>query len=296
METAQTFPRQAALLPVKLRNTRALWLVLIIMALLASLSLLFARGAMRLSSDWQTQLSDTISVQIILDSASDWDAQTEAARTALLDALPGADIEIVSQSDAKKLLQPWLGNTALPEDLVVPALLQVSGIELSNDRIKNTLDPLGLRTNIDDNSRYADALTVTTRKLLFVSLSVLALILMTGVCINIFATRAAMTAQKEIIRVLVQVGASDKFISNLFIRQAALRGCLGAFIGIAIAGAIWLLLSVFDDWFGLAWTGLAPVLVDIFWLVLLGFVFTLICAVAAGMTSWRQLSFERDRL
>lgn len=296
METAQTFPRQAALLPVKLRNTRALWLVLIIMALLASLSLLFARGAMRLSSDWQTQLSDTISVQIILDSASDWDAQTEAARTALLDALPGADIEIVSQSDAKKLLQPWLGNTALPEDLVVPALLQVSGIELSSDRIKNTLDPLGLRTNIDDNSRYADALTVTTRKLLFVSLSVLALILMTGVCINIFATRAAMTAQKEIIRVLVQVGASDKFISNLFIRQAALRGCLGAFIGIAIAGAIWLLLSVFDDWFGLAWTGLAPVLVDIFWLVLLGFVFTLICAVAAGMTSWRQLSFERDRL
>ena len=296
METAQTFPRQAALLPVKLRNTRALWLVLIIMALLASLSLLFARGAMRLSSDWQTQLSDTISVQIILDSASDWDAQTEAARTALLDALPGADIEIVSQSDAKKLLQPWLGNTALPEDLVVPALLQVSGIELSSDRIKNTLDPLGLRTNIDDNSRYADALTVTTRKLLFVSLSVLALILMTGVCINIFATRAAMTAQKEIIRVLVQVGASDKFISNLFIRQAALRGCLGALIGIAIAGAIWLLLSVFDDWFGLAWTGLAPVLVDIFWLVLLGFVFTLICAVAAGMTSWRQLSFERDRL
>lgn len=296
METAQTFPRQAALLPVKLRNTRALWLVLIIMALLASLSLLFARGAMRLSSDWQTQLSDTISVQIILDSASDWDAQTEAARTALLDALPGADIEIISQSDAKKLLQPWLGNTALPEDLVVPALLQVSGIELSSDHIKNTLDPLGLRTNIDDNSRYADALTVTTRKLLFVSLSVLALILMTGVCINIFATRAAMTAQKEIIRVLVQVGASDKFISNLFIRQAALRGCLGAFIGIAIAGAIWLLLSVFDDWFGLAWTGLAPVLVDIFWLVLLGFVFTLICAVAAGMTSWRQLSFERDRL
>ena len=296
METAQTFPRQAALLPVKLRNTRALWLVLIIMALLASLSLLFARGAMRLSSDWQTQLSDTISVQIILDNASDWDAQTEAARTALLDALPGADIEIVSQSDAKKLLQPWLGNTALPEDLVVPALLQVSGIELSSDRIKNTLDPLGLRTNIDDNSRYADALTVTTRKLLFVSLSVLALILMTGVCINIFATRAAMTAQKEIIRVLVQVGASDKFISNLFIRQAALRGCLGAFIGIAIAGAIWLLLSVFDDWFGLAWTGLAPVLIDIFWLVLLGFVFTLICAVAAGMTSWRQLSFERDRL
>ena len=296
METAQTFPRQAALLPVKLRNTRALWLVLIIMALLASLSLLFARGAMRLSSDWQTQLSDTISVQIILDSASDWDAQTEAARTALLDALPGADIEIVSQSDAKKLLQPWLGNTALPEDLVVPALLQVSGIELSSDHIKNTLDPLGLRTNIDDNSRYADALTVTTRKLLFVSLSVLALILMTGVCINIFATRAAMTAQKEIIRVLVQVGASDKFISNLFIRQAALRGCLGALIGIAIAGAIWLLLSVFDDWFGLAWTGLAPVLVDIFWLVLLGFVFTLICAVAAGMTSWRQLSFERDRL
>ncbi len=296
METPQTLPRQAALLPVKLRNTRALWLVLIIIALLASLSLLFARGAMRLSSDWQTQLSDTISVQIILENASDWDAQTNAARTALLDAVPGADIEIVSQSEAKTLLQPWLGNTALPEDLAIPALLQVSGLELSTDKIKTTLDQLGLRTNIDDNSRYADALSVTTRKLLFVSLSVLTLILLAGVCVNIFATRAAMTAQKEIIRVLVQVGASDRFISNLFIRQAALRGCLGAFLGIAIAGALWLFLSIFDDWFGLAWTGFSPALLDIFWLVVLGIIFTIICAFAAGLTAWRQLGYERDRL
>jgi len=296
METPQTLPRQAALLPVKLRNTRALWLVLIIIALLASLSLLFARGAMRLSSDWQTQLSDTISVQIILENASDWDAQTNAARTALLDAIPGADIEIVSQSEAKTLLQPWLGNTALPEDLAIPALLQVSGLELSTDKIKTTLDQLGLRTNIDDNSRYADALSVTTRKLLFVSLSVLTLILLAGVCVNIFATRAAMTAQKEIIRVLVQVGASDRFISNLFIRQAALRGCLGAFLGIAIAGALWLFLSIFDDWFGLAWTGFSPALLDIFWLVVLGIIFTIICAFAAGLTAWRQLGYERDRL
>jgi len=62
-------PQEAPLLPTRLRNARALWVVLIIMALLAGCALLFARGSMRLSGDWQSQLSNTLTVQVILESA-----------------------------------------------------------------------------------------------------------------------------------------------------------------------------------------------------------------------------------
>jgi len=105
-----------------------------------------------------------------------------------------------------------------------------------------------------------------------------------------------MTAQKEIIRVLVQVGASDKFIARLFIGQAFRRGALGAAIGLSLAVLLWLALSITSDWGGLGWTAISPGLKDIFWLVGLGIIFALICAAAAGLTSVRQLAFERKRL
>jgi len=62
-------PQEAALLPRRLRNARALWIVLIIMAMLAGCALLFARGSMRLSGDWQSQLTDTLTVQIMLENS-----------------------------------------------------------------------------------------------------------------------------------------------------------------------------------------------------------------------------------
>lgn len=289
-------PQEAPLLPGKLRNARALWVVLIIMAILAGCALLFARGSMRLSNDWQRQLSDTLTVQIMLDDAAAWDSSTSLARTALGDAFPGADIAIVPQSEARALLQPWLGNAALPDSLPVPGLINVTGENLAVQQAQSALDAAGLSVNIDDNTRYADQLDGTARRLVSIGISTLVLILLAGLAVNIFATRAGMTAQKEIIRVLVQVGASDKFIARLFVGQAFRRGAMGAAIGLGLSALLWLCLSIFGDWGGLGWTGFKPGSVDIIWLFGLGVVFAIICAAAAGLTATRQLAFERKRL
>lgn len=289
-------PQEAPLLPGKLRNARALWLVLIIMALLAGCALLFARGSMRLSGDWQTQLSDTLTVQVMLDDASAWDQDTKTARDTLVGVFPGADIEILPEAEARALLQPWLGNAALPENLPVPGLLNITGQDLNSRSAQTALDAAGLTTNIDDNTRYADQLSGTARRLVAIGLGTLILILIAGLSVNIFATRAGMIAQKEIIRVLVQVGASDRFIARLFIGQAFRRGAIGAIIGLALAALLWLCLSVLGDWGGLGWTGFRAGAVDVLWLVGLGIVFAVICAAAAGVTATRQLAFERKRL
>lgn len=293
---AGNIPPEAALLPKKLRNARALWIVLIIMALLAGCALLFARGSMRLSGDWQSQLSDTLTVQIMLESADDWAVQTETARSALAAALPGTDIDVLPQSEARELLKPWLGNAALPDNLAVPGLIGLTGGDMSLAHVKSTLDAAGVTANIDDNSRYANQLRGTARRLVGIGLGTLFLILLAGLSVNIFATRAGMTSQKEIIRVLVQVGASDKFIARLFIGQAFRRGAIGAAIGLGFAALLWLILSVMGDWGGLGWTGFTPGLIDIVWLIGLGTIFALICAAAAGVTATGQLAFERKRL
>ncbi len=289
-------PPEAPLLPGKLRNVRALWVVLIIMALLAGFALLFARGSLRLSGEWQTQLSDTLTVQVMLDDASVWEQQTKLARDTLGPVFPGADIEIISEAEARALIKPWLGNAALPENLPVPGLLNLTGQNLNVKTAQAALDAAGLSANIDDNSRYADQLRGTARRLVFIGLSTLFLILLAGLSVNIFATRAGMTAQKEIIRVLVQVGASDKFIAKLFIGQAFRRGAIGAAIGLALAALMWLCLSILGDWGGFGWPNFGAGAVDILWLLGLGAVFAVICALAAGVTATRQLAFERKRL
>lgn len=297
MSTSTTqAPQEAPLLPAKLRNARALWVVLTIMALLAGCALLFARGSMRLSGDWQAQLSDTLTVQVLLEDANDWEAQTTLARETLSTALPHADIAIVSKTEARALLQPWLGNAALPDSLPVPGLMNVTGADIDIATAKAALDSAGLATNLDDNSRYSNQLRGTARRLVGIGIGTLMLILIAGLSVNIFATRAGMTAQKEIIRVLVQVGASDKFIAKLFIGQAFRRGAIGAAIGLALSASLWFVLSLFGDWGGLGWTGVSAGLIDLIWLLLLGILFAVICAAAAGTTATRQLTFERKRL
>ena len=291
-----TPPNEAPLLPNKLRNVRALWVVLIIMALLAGCALVFSRGSMRLSNDWQSQLSDTLTVQVMLETAEDWEAQTALARESLSSALPGTDIAVLPQAEARALLQPWLGNAALPDNLPVPGLINVEGENLNAQAARSALEATGLTTNIDDNSRYADQLGRTARRFVSIGIGTLILMLIAGLSVNIFATRAGMITQKDIIRVLVQVGASDKFIARLFIGQAFRRGTMGAAIGLMLSALLWLLLSLLGDWGELGWTALHPGTIDILWLIGLGLFFALICGIAAGMTATRQLAFERRRL
>jgi len=289
-------PKEATLLPGKIRNARALWVVLIIMALLAGCALLFARGSMRLSGDWQTQLSDTLTVQVMLDDAEAWERDTNLARETLRDIFPAADIDVLPEAESKALLQPWLGNAELPKNLPVPGLINLTGPDLNPRTAQAALDEAGLTTNIDDNTRYADQLSGTARRLVSIGLGTLILILLAGLSVNIFATRAGMTAQKEIIRVLVQVGASDRFIAKLFVGQAFRRGAIGAIVGLTLAALLWLCLSLLGDWGGLGWTGFGAGAVDILWLIGLGALFAIICAAAAGVTAARQLAFERKRL
>lgn len=291
-----TVPQEAPLLPSKLRNARALWVVLIIMAMLAGCALLFARGSMRLSGEWQSQLSNTLTVQIMLETEDNWTTQTDLARTALAEALPGVDIDVLPQDEARELLQPWLGNAVLPDNLAVPALISLTGENMSLAHVQSTLDAAGIAANIDDNSRYANQLSGTAKRLVGIGLGMLGLILLASLAVNIFATRSAMTAQKEIIRVLVQVGASDKFVARLFVGQGFRRGLLGAALGLGFAALLWAALSVTGDWGGLGWTGISSSLIDILWLIGLGIIFAVICAAAAGATSVRQLAFERKRL
>ena len=101
--------------------------------------------------------------------------------------------------------------------------------------------------------------------------------------------------RRDVIRVLLQVGASDKFVTKLFIKQAGQRGLISGFIGVILGTAAALIARIRRN----ADTALLPDLTfnftDIFWLFLLALSLGMICALAAGFTSFRLLRQEHRR-
>lgn len=282
------------LLPRRIENARSLLFVLCIMALLAGLSLLFSRGTTRLSSDWQNQLTHSATVQIIHSSAETKDAQLQSALNILNDFMPAKNIEPLTDTQAQDRLKPWLGDVTLPVDMTIPSLVTLtSDNELPLADIKAALNQQGLMTHIDDHQRFAGGVKQTARRLVFLGMALLIILLGASLSMSIFATRASLSSQRDIIRVLVQVGASNKFVSKLFIQQAGKRALRAALIGLGAALICWALLSLIGISGDLGWSGLKPALGDFIWLSLLGALFVIICAAAAGLTAAQYLSRER---
>jgi len=286
------------LLSAQSDNARSLIIVLSIMAFLATLALLFSLSADRLRKNWQGELGRSATVQIMVDSPELRETKIETALNTLKAALPKSSITPLSQAQSQALLKPWLGNISLPDDLPLPALISLeleSGETVSPARLSAMLGEEGLIAEVDDHSRWSDQIGRSGRSLKAAALTLLALIFGAGIAVSGFATQAALSAQRDVIRVLVQVGAEDNFISKLFIRQAGMRGFKGGIIGVVLGAITAIFLSLRRS----AETALLPDLglhwSDGIFLILLIIGFVLICALAAGMTSYRLLRKERRR-
>lgn len=292
-------PTSQPLLSTQLDNARLLITVLAIMAFLATLALLFSLSADRLRKTWQGELGRSATVQIMIDSPELRETKIKTALDTLKTSLPEASITAMSQTQSENLLKPWLGNLELPEDLPLPALISVeltNGEVLSPPRLTAMLREEGLIAEVDDHSRWSDQIGRSGRGLRTAAIGLLILIFGAGIAVSGFATQAALSAQRDVIRVLVQVGAEDGFISKLFIRQAGIRGLKGGLIGVVLGTITAIFLSLrrtpetalLPD-LGLHWS-------DGIFLILLIIGFILICAFAAGFTSHRLLRKERRRI
>ena len=298
MASTDNTPEVYPLLNTRQDNARTLITVLAIMAFIASLALVFALSANRLKTDWQSDLSRSATIQVMLENSEVRDLKIKSALSILETQLPAASIKELSSDDSKALLRPWLGSVDLPDDLPIPALISVefpSAADLNIEALQSQLLAEGLIVDIDDHSRWSAQIKRTGRGLLASALAMLGLIFFACAAVSAFATQAALSAQRDVIRVLLQVGASDKFVTKLFIKQAGKRGLISGFIGVILGTIAALIARIRRN----ADTALLPDLTfgftDIFWLLLLALSLGVICSLAAGFTSFRLLRQEHRR-
>ena len=303
MDNNADIPNSYPLLDTRHDNARTLMSVLTIMAFLASLALVFALSAKRLQTNWQDELERTATLQVMIENPEVRDLKITSAMAILETEFPGASLKAIDNEEAKALLRPWLGSVDLPEDLPIPALIAIEfaasefdksdGLDIQN--LKSKLAAEGVIVDIDDHSRWSSQIRSTGRGLWISALALLSLIFFACAAVSAFATQAALSAQRDIIRVLLQVGASDKFVTKLFISQAGKRGLISGIIGVIIGAVICFLLRLRRNEETALLPDLTLNLSDIFWLLLLALTIGLLCALAAGLTSFRLLRQEHRR-
>lgn len=226
---------------------RALTLVVGIMTFLAALTL----GGVTLVEDaanaWLSDIAREVTIEVRpLDGVS-LEGELQKA-VALAQEFPGVSAaRSLSDTETRRLLEPWLGGGVDLAALPVPRLVIVS-VDDSGAFDAAALGDAVRRDvrggSVDDHAAWVDRLRTMADTMVVGGVAVLALVLVALGLSVVFATRAAMAGNKHIIEVLHFCGAEDGFIAREFQRHFLLLGVKGGAVGGGVAALLFAVLGV----------------------------------------------------
>lgn len=218
------------------------------MAFLTVFALALSLASGRIADRWASELAGAATLRINAP-AEQLAAQTEVALTVLSQTPGVASARALTIEEQAALLSPWFGPDLPPDTLPIPQLIEIVEGEPG-------LDSIGLQLRLgaevpgavlDDHSRWraplVDAAT-SLRRLGWIS------ILLIGgatAAMITLAANASLAANAQIIEVLRQVGARDRFIAGAFVRRFTFRALFGAAVGTVLGMTGVLLLPEASD-------------------------------------------------
>ncbi len=218
------------------------------MAFLAVFALALSLASGRLADRWASELAGAATVRINAP-ADQRAAQTEAALTVLQQTPGVASARALTTEEQAALLAPWFGPDLPLDNLPVPQLIEITEAEPG-------LDAAGLRLRLgaevpgavlDDHSRWREPLVDAAHSLRRLGwISILLIGGATAAMITL-AANSSLAANAQIIEVLRQVGARDRFIAGAFVRRFTLRALFGAAVGTLLGMSGVLLLPEASD-------------------------------------------------
>ncbi|MFV2093577.1 MAG: cell division protein FtsX [Hyphomicrobiales bacterium] len=228
-------PKPSPVIPADGIAGRPLFLVVTVMSYLASVTLGASLLVAGLISNWTADIAQEITVQIRPVDGVSIDTQVTTA-VQLLTATPGVNsADPISLEEAAALLEPWLGSGNVLEDLPIPRLIAVK-IDTENppdlDALAGRLDSEVEGATLNDHRRWQTGLRRMAASLQTIAWAVIVLVSGTTLSIIIFATRAAMAGNREIIEVLHLVGATENFIAFQIQKRFFVLGLVSGLIGV----------------------------------------------------------------
>ncbi len=207
------------------------------LAVLAIGALLMTSAAV---NNWTSQVASEVTVQISAADGVDVDGDTARAARILRDTPGISGATVVPAAEARRLLEPWLGKSAILDDLPIPQLINVSidkAIPPDLEGLRARLAAEVPSATLDTHRRWQAELISMAGTLTWLAIAVLSLIAGAAAVLVVYATRAAMEANREVLEVLYLAGARDSFISREVLWRFCLTGLKAGLIG-ALLGFI----------------------------------------------------------
>jgi len=230
--------RGAPLLPEAGAGGAPLTVVIAVISFLAALALstlLFINIA---ANSWTSELRSELTVQIKGADAAEIQAGAQAALAVLRDTSGVIEATLLSEEDTAALLEPWLGEGNASAFLTIPALIEVKtapGLRDNLDLLRNRLKAAAPEASLDDHASWHGRLAAAARSGQALAFVVFLLVMGAACAISVFAARAGLAANHEIVSVLHLVGATDGFIANEVQRRFLVLGLRGSLAGLAAA-------------------------------------------------------------
>lgn len=273
---------QFSLLPDREGASVSLPPVVMVMVFLASLALVGVLAIDRALDGARADLAGAVTLELPAASPSG----TVDDLVARITDLPGVELaRQLSQSEMQRLLEPWLGDS-LPSDIVLPLMLDVrltGAAAASPEETLGEIRALAPDLKIEDHRlQLLDAIR-SARWLQRLALSATLLVALATALVIVFATRAAIQAHFDVISLVHQIGASDRWVARRFQDRTVgvcLQGSLAG--GLLALGAVFLIGWAGGRGEGLPGAGFAVGLPE-----LLAIAFTVLAAVVIGGLSAR---------
>lgn len=217
---------------------RTLVLVIAIMTFLAGFTIAVVSVIDRAADAWASDIGREVTIEVRpLDGVAINDEVDKAVALAQeFSGVGGA--RGLSDAETQRLLEPWLGPGTDLSALPVPRLVVVSIDDASSFDVKALADAVGRQIrggSVDDHALWVDRLSAMASSMVFAGIGLMTLMLVALVLSVVFATRAAMAGNRDVIEVLHFCGAEDRFIAGQFQRRFLLFGVEGGAIGGALA-------------------------------------------------------------
>ena len=230
---------------------RALVAVVAIMTFLASLTVGAVMLVRAAASDWQSDVSREITIQVRPEAGQNFEGQIQRAVEIARDFPGVGGVRAYSAEESTRLLEPWLGSGAVLQDLPVPRIIVVRLAPNAAPDLAELRKLLGERVagaSLDDHRSWMDRMRAMANTTIFGGIGVLLLMVAATMLSVAFATRGAMAANRPIVEVLHFIGATDRFIAGQFQRHFLLLGLEGGLIGGSAAVVVFILAALAGQW------------------------------------------------
>jgi cell division transport system permease protein len=261
--------RPAPLLPRERDQDLLLVFVAAVLCFFACVTVIGAIGADRAASGWAGQIKSSATVLIRPTANETPDAAAARAAETLAGVKGVSEASALSRDKVNALLKPWLGPGADLAQLPTPRLISVDldpKAPATAADLDRALKGAGLDGVIDDHGRWIKDIVRAGAIARAAAAGVATLTGLAAAAVIAFATRAGLTARREVVEVLHITGAEDRFIIALFQNRLAELAAIAGLLGGAAAAAVAAIVRLTGGGEGLtpalpiAWTDLLAVL------------------------------------